>query len=368
MDTFLFIVIFILVFLLYIHIFYQFKKSEDFEIYEIDYTTNANLQEICDLKQPILFQIDLFKDTESFFQAISLNSSSKHEVRVKDIRDYHKSEITIESIALPFSSANQLMMSDTKGIFLSENNSDFIQENELLLELYKEMSLYFSPSWNVNSQYDFIFGAVHSHIPMKYHTNSQLFLIVSEGSGIRVKMSPWKSRTLLSPIKDYETYEFRARKDVWKPDGFDSKFKCLDFDVKGGYCLFVPAYWWYSFEFLPTTPENPLRSSVASFMYNTPMNLFVNIPNYTLFFLQNQNIQTSIARTYTSFMNIDREKVSLEKTSSIPDKFQILENEKDISSTSLEIKQSTETIETTKEDPSIQKIIDVIRVKPSNTI
>ena len=35
----------------------QFKKSEDLEIYEMDYSTNANLQDVCDVRQPVLFNV-----------------------------------------------------------------------------------------------------------------------------------------------------------------------------------------------------------------------------------------------------------------------------------------------------------------------
>ena len=35
----------------------QFKKSEDLEIYEMDYSTNAHLQDVCDVRQPVLFNV-----------------------------------------------------------------------------------------------------------------------------------------------------------------------------------------------------------------------------------------------------------------------------------------------------------------------
>jgi hypothetical protein len=50
------IIIFLLVLFLYIHITHQLKTSEDLEIYELDYTTNQHLQEVCDIKQPVLFE------------------------------------------------------------------------------------------------------------------------------------------------------------------------------------------------------------------------------------------------------------------------------------------------------------------------
>ena len=34
---------------------YQYKKSEDMEIYEMDYISNTQLAEVCCIKQPVLF-------------------------------------------------------------------------------------------------------------------------------------------------------------------------------------------------------------------------------------------------------------------------------------------------------------------------
>ena len=55
MNIFFHFVIFCLVVFFYLHMKAQYKVSEDLEIYELDYTDNQHLQEICDAKQPILF-------------------------------------------------------------------------------------------------------------------------------------------------------------------------------------------------------------------------------------------------------------------------------------------------------------------------
>ena len=54
------VLIFLLVLFIYIHITHQLKRSEDLEIYELDYTTNSHLQEVCDVKQPVLFELKTF--------------------------------------------------------------------------------------------------------------------------------------------------------------------------------------------------------------------------------------------------------------------------------------------------------------------
>ena len=36
----------------------QYKLSDELEIYEMDYIQNHNLQEVCEMKQPIIFQFE----------------------------------------------------------------------------------------------------------------------------------------------------------------------------------------------------------------------------------------------------------------------------------------------------------------------
>ena len=49
--------IFCLVLFLYIHIQFHLKTGEDLEIYEIDDPSKDRLEEICNLRQPVLFKI-----------------------------------------------------------------------------------------------------------------------------------------------------------------------------------------------------------------------------------------------------------------------------------------------------------------------
>ena len=46
---------FMVVLFLYVHVNHQYKKSQDLEIYELDYKGIENLQETCDIRRPIVF-------------------------------------------------------------------------------------------------------------------------------------------------------------------------------------------------------------------------------------------------------------------------------------------------------------------------
>jgi hypothetical protein len=288
MHFFFSVLIFLLILCFYIHLQYQYKTSDDLEIYELDYTTNKQLQEICHLKQPVLFQMDHFKDVESFFNVISLSNNSDDDVNVKDIRDYYKSKVTsVDAISLSFPSAYGLMETDTKGYFFSENNSDYVRE---LHRDFSKIDDYLASPWIIHKHYDLLFGSKNAHTPLRYHTETGRFLIVSSSASqeekyIRVKMIPWKNRKMLGieTNKDYENYEFWSPVDIWNHP--NNSLKCLEFDIKEGYTLYIPPYWHYSIQFVNPT------ISVASFTYSTGMNIVSNLSNIGLYFLQQDNIK-----------------------------------------------------------------------------
>jgi hypothetical protein len=305
MHFFLSILIFLFILFFYVHLQYQFKTSNDLEIYELDYTTNKQLQEICHLRQPVLFQIDIFKDIEPFFHAVSLNTITreweKEDFYVKDIRDYYKPNITsVDAILLSFSSAKGLIDTDPKGYFFSENNSDFLRE----IPIISKIDSYLATPWNLHTSYDLLFGSKNTHTPLRFHTDTSRFFVVSTSLSsseisqkIRIKMTPWKNRKYLEIKYDYENYEFWSPTDIWNnpPD----KIKSLEFDVNEGFVIYIPPYWFYSIEFCDT------NTSVVSITYSTGMNMISNLPNHGLFFLQQNNIRdlgemSNIKNVYSS--------------------------------------------------------------------
>ena len=57
--------IFCLVLFIYLHIQFHLKTGEDLEMYEIEQPSKDKLEEICDLRQPVLFDFDSQKITAS---------------------------------------------------------------------------------------------------------------------------------------------------------------------------------------------------------------------------------------------------------------------------------------------------------------
>ena len=58
MRIFIGFFIFCLVLFIYLHIQFHLKTGEDLEMYEIEQPSKDKLEEICDLRQPVLFDFD----------------------------------------------------------------------------------------------------------------------------------------------------------------------------------------------------------------------------------------------------------------------------------------------------------------------
>jgi hypothetical protein len=292
----------------------QYKKGEDLEVYEIDYISNTQLQEVCDIKQPTLFNFS--NQTDQLISTINNNVFEKeveHDIKLKDSNDYFtepnkknttpnspqtkQSNLppqTVDYIVLPFESAMTLLKTNKKSHFFIENNPDFIDDTGMR-RMYENVDEYLKPPLTVQTKYDFIIGSNNTPTPLRYHTNYRQFYMVTNGR-IHVKMTPWKSSKYVYPVKDYESYEFKSPINVWKPQpkylhDMD-KLKFLEFDVPQGYVLYVPPYWWYSFKF-----SHDSITCVSEFIYNSPMNIVANSVDWTKYFLQQQNITKKPVRT-----------------------------------------------------------------------
>ena len=51
--------IFAIVLFIYLHIFYHIKTSNDLEVYEVQNLSKERLEEVCNLRQPLTFYLDI---------------------------------------------------------------------------------------------------------------------------------------------------------------------------------------------------------------------------------------------------------------------------------------------------------------------
>lgn len=323
------IFIFCLVLFIYLHIHFHFKTSNDLEIYEIDNVSKEKFEELCDIRQPIIFPFEnekvinttcydyIHSQYNSFDIQIRESAFSKQSSNAISNSTTNSSKPTnIESdidvyVPLSLSLANKLFVEDDTETYYSASNTDFLKETGVIKN-FQYNDEYLRPYMLCNSQYDIMTGSNNTVTPFKYELNYRNFFLVTQGS-VEVKMTPPKSSKYLYPAKDYELFEFKSPVNPWnvspehKAD-FD-KIKCLEFTVTQGKALYIPAYWWYSIKFNKNT-------SISCFKYKTYMNCVSIIPDLTLYGLQLQNIKRNtvkISKKYNVNHTIERDNVTEKK-------------------------------------------------------
>ena len=294
--------IFCIILFFYLHIQFHLKTSNELEIYELDQASKEKMEEICDLRQPILFDCDDYgeKIINTTNKNILLKNYPVFEVKIRDnIDDVNESELLVP---LPLHVATRLFEEDKKSAYFSEGNYEFLQETGAIKNMsYNDSML--RPYLVSNCYYDVLMGSKNVETPFRYEINYRNYFIVTQGS-IRIKMAPPKSSKYLYPINDYENLEFKSPINPWsiqekfKAD-FD-KIKCLEIVLTPGRFLFIPAYWYYSFKFEENT-------SVSCFKYRTYMNNIAISPQIFMYALQNQNVERKIAKKKEITLNNDND-------------------------------------------------------------
>jgi len=285
MNIIYIVLVFCVVLFLYLHVFFHLKTSDDLEIYEIDNPSKEKLEEICDLRQPILFNYANERILETCQRNSILDSYGAFDVKIRNVKDIPNEESGLH-IPIAYSNALNIVNEDTDKKYLVENNMEFLEETSII-KSFKYNDNFIRPYMVSSCIYDFLMAHNGVQTPFKYELNYRNYILVTEGD-IKLKLAPPKSSKYLYQEKDYDNFEFTSPINPWniqtqyKTD-FD-KIKCLNISMKKGQIIFIPAYWWYSIEF----GEN---ASMCTFKYKTYMNMVAISPHIFMNLLQSQNVK-----------------------------------------------------------------------------
>ena len=303
LKYFIAIFIFCIVLFLYLHIHYHLKTSEDLEVYTIERPSKEKLEEICDIRQPVIFDFKNDRLLESCNLANLDDNYGAFDIQVRDVTN---KDDNIE-LYLPFllKEAINIFKDDKNEKYISEKNQDFLKETGAVKN-YSYNDAFLRPPLVSKCIYDLMTGSLGSKTPLRYGLNYRNYYYVTSGK-INIKLIPPHSSKYLYPVKDYDNFEFRSPINVWdvqqeyKAD-FD-KIKVLDVTLNKGEIIFIPAYWWYSIEYKKL-------SSVCTFKYRTFMNVLAISPELVLTMLQGQNIKRDIVKKVDS---VEKEEKTDEK-------------------------------------------------------
>jgi hypothetical protein len=292
------ILIFCSILFLYIHIYFHLKTSDDLEVYEIDKPSKDKLEEICDLRQPVVFNFD----NPDFMNECKLQNLNKNyaafDIKIRDTTDNDiKHELYLP---LTLNSAIDLFNKDDSSLYFTEKNQDFLEETGKV-KLYKFHDELIRPYLVSNCIYDIQSGSKNTTTPFRYNLNYRNYYLVNEGN-VTIKMAPPKDYKYLYPIADYDNFEFRSQINVWDPapehKSNIAKIKMLEIKLIPGQIIYIPAYWWHSFKF-----SNGCTMSI--FKYRTYMNTIAILPDIGRHLLQSQNIKHDVVRKMNDIMYVD---------------------------------------------------------------
>ena len=304
MQQFIAILIFCIVLFLYLHIYFQLKTSNDLEVYEIEQPSKDKLEEICDLRQPVIFDYQ----NDSLLESCKINTVAEHysafDVKLRNVKELD--ENTDLHIPITLKVALSLFNSDKDSKYITEKNNDFLEETGLIKN-FKYNDGFLRPPMVSNCFYDLVSASQNTETPLQYNVNYRNFYLVTHGK-IKIKLIPPKSARYLYPTDDYENFEFRSPLNPWeiqrqyKAD-FD-KIKTLEIELTPGKIIYIPAYWWYSVKFM-----EPL-TSVCVFKYRTYMNTVAILPKLCMKTLQRQNTKREIVKKVRFSKNLTDADVS----------------------------------------------------------
>lgn len=289
MRVILNLLIFCLVLFIYLHVYYHIKTSDDLEVYEIDQPSKDKLEEICDLRQPVIFDYPNERLLQSCKRNIIQDTYGAFDIKIRNVKKDIDDEEELY-IPLTYTSALSAINEDSDGKYVLENNNDFLEETGMI-KTFRYNDSFIRPYMVSTCLYDLTMASSNTKSPFRYDVNYRNYYLVTEGS-IKIKLAPPKSAKYLYPQNDYENFEFRSPVNPWnvqqqyKPD-FD-KIKCLEVSLSEGQMIYIPAYWWYSIEYNEV-------STVCTFKYRTYMNVVAIFPKLAMRLLQSQNVKRKVA-------------------------------------------------------------------------
>jgi hypothetical protein len=326
--------IFCIVLFIYLHVQFHLKTSNDLEVYELDQASKDKLDEICDLRQPVIFDFDNDKILQTINKTYITNNYNAFEIKIRSANEIdYNSEIYMP---IPLHAATKLFDEDKKSTYFSENNTEFLQETGLVKHMQYN-DAFIRPPMVSNCNYDIMFGSNGTYTPFRYEINYRNFFLITEGKAI-IKLAPPQCSKYLYPERDYENFEFRSPVNPWKVQpqysaDFD-KMKCLDVILTPGQTINIPAYWWYSIQF-------EKEACISCFRYRTYMNNAAIVPHIAMHALQLQNVKREVVKKRNikefnnkngdnSINNKEPSEDSSSKTSSLADTVTKTENNQEI--------------------------------------
>jgi len=252
MRFLIYCILFLVCSIIYIHILYHLKQSDEENIYDIDFQNKSHLEKICDMRCPFVFKAP---------NTSLLTGDKMKEMNIElNILKETSKEIEIEG------EGEGKKATRTEHYVFSEFNKRALENSSIQDTIRKSEKQYFRPDFTLMNNTDLIHSSPEFTTPLVSNYNYRNFFHVHYGS-VKVRF--------ISPIHiddiphhfDYEHLHNVSTKDV------NSFTHIKSITLHKGDALYIPSFWWYSFEFIENTV-------MIKYQYRSLMNIVAHSPYY----------------------------------------------------------------------------------------
>lgn len=245
-----FVIVFIVVLFIYLHVQFQLSTSSEEKIYDIEVGHNKRIDDVLDLKQPVVLHtttnLHISGDNNLFIQDSFNRKSILHAFKENEICILDNTSDDINTVvSSTVESANDLFNADKKGIYYTESNKEIIDNLDkfkigALATYYKLLK----PPLCSNNIYDIIFGSDHVTTRAKYSIMFRNYFLVTDGE-VEIRLVAPDNVQFENTVSKYETFEYVSKDNLWDITDTPNSITAV---LKKGECMYIPPYWLYSFK------------------------------------------------------------------------------------------------------------------------
>lgn len=294
------LLIFMIVLLIYLHIYFHLKVNNDLDIYEHNTHHKNELDEVLNLRQPVVINSQYLENTISLKHLYSHYKDTELYIRKNNIPN----DLVDKYISVKVELIKDLFENDNK--YYSDKNYDFLDKNNLLNNL-SSIDKFIQPNMVSEKKYDFVLGGKNTTTKFQVDPSFRNFFYVADGE-LEVILSPPENNNKMNMYKDYYNFEFISSINPFLAENKEKvkNFSKIELKLVKGQLLFIPAYWFYSFKFNETI--------LIHFNYKTYMNQLSILPDYLIHFMQRMNVKKKREdKLFTSDIQISKDKIKLSK-------------------------------------------------------
>jgi len=250
MSVVYFVIVFIVVLFIYLHVQFQLSTSSEEKIYDVEFGLNKRIDDVLDLKQPVVLHtttnLRIFSDNnlfiqESFNRRSILQTFKENEICVLD----NTSDDVNTVVSSTVESANDLFNADKKGIYYTESNKEIIDNlGKFKIGALTTYYNFLKPPLCSNNMYDIIFGSEYVTTRAKYSIMFRNYFLVTDGE-VEIRLIPPNNVQSDNIISKYETFEYISKDNLWDTTETPNSITAV---LKKGECMYIPPYWLYSFK------------------------------------------------------------------------------------------------------------------------